>query len=127
MGLILDAGAFVAVEGGDREVAALVKRERLAGRSPITHGGVVGQVWRGGSGRQVMVARLLAGSEIRPLDADLGKRAGVLLGLSGASDVVDAALMCIAVDGDEILTSDPGDLVELANSSGVHVDLIPIH
>ena len=126
MGLILDAGAFVAVEGGDREVAALVKRERLAGRSPITHGGMVGQVWRGGSGRQVMVC-LLAGSEIRPLDADLGKRAGVLLGLSGASDVVDAALMCLAVDGDEILTSDPDDLVELANSAGVHVDLIPIH
>lgn len=127
MGLILDAGAFVVVERGDREIAALVKRERLAGRSPITHGGVVGQVWRGGSGRRVVVARLLAGLEIRSLDADLGKRAGLLLGLSGGADAVDAALMCLAVDGDEILTSDPGDLVELANSSGVHVDLIPMH
>lgn len=127
MGLLLDAGAFVAVEGGDREIAALVKRERLAGRSPITHGGVVGQVWRGGSGRQVMVARLLAGLETRPLDADLGKRAGVLLGLSGGADVVDAALVCLAVDGDEILTSDPEDLVELATNAGVHLDLIPTH
>ncbi|HVL50408.1 MAG TPA: PIN domain nuclease [Actinomycetota bacterium] len=127
MGLILDAGAFVAVERGDREIAALVKRERLAGRSPTTHGGVVGQVWRGGAGRQAMVARLLAGMEVRSLDADLGKRAGVLLGLSGGADVVDAALVCLAVDGDEILTSDPEDLVELARNAGVHVDLIAMH
>jgi hypothetical protein len=32
--LVLHAGAFVAVERGDRDVAALVKRERLAGWSP---------------------------------------------------------------------------------------------
>jgi len=127
MGLILDAGAFVAVERGDREIAALVKRERLAGRSPTTHGGVVGQVWRGGAGRQAMVARLLAGMEVRSLDLDLGKRAGVLLGLSGGADVVDAALVCLAVDGDEILTSDPEDLVGLARNAGVHVDLIAMH
>lgn len=127
MSLILDAGAFVAVERGDREVAALVKRERLAGRSPTTHGGVVGQVWRGGAGRQVSVARLIAGMEIRSLDVDLGKRAGVLLGLSGGADVVDAALVCLAADGDEILTSDLEDLVELAGHAGVHVDLIAMH
>jgi hypothetical protein len=127
MGLVLDAGAFLAVERGNRGIAALVKRERLAGRSPITHGGVVGQVWRGGAGRQVMVARLLAGMEIRSLDIDLGKRAGALLGLSGGADVVDAALVCLAADGDEILTSDPEDLVELARNAGVHVDLIAMH
>lgn len=32
--LVLDAGAFVAVERGDRDVVALVKRERLSGRAP---------------------------------------------------------------------------------------------
>ena len=46
---VLDAGAFVAVEHGSRDVAALVKRERLAGRPPVTSGGVITQVWRGGS------------------------------------------------------------------------------
>ena len=39
--LVLDAGAFVAVERGDRDVVALVKRERLAGRVPLTNGAVV--------------------------------------------------------------------------------------
>ena len=59
--LVLGAGAFVAVERGSRDVVALIKRERLAGRSPVTSGGVVAQVWRGGSGRQAPMARLLAG------------------------------------------------------------------
>jgi len=74
--LVLDAGAFVAVERGDRDVVALVKRERLSGRAPVTNGGVVGQVWRGGSGRQAPVARLLAGVDVAPIDDLLGRRAG---------------------------------------------------
>lgn len=126
MSLLLDAGAFVAVERGEREVVALVKRERLAGRAPLSHGGVVAQVWRGGSGRQTEVARLLAGVDVEPLDEGLGKRAGVLLGRSRTRDAVDAALVCLAVDGDDILTSDPGDLELLAHAAGVHVDLIPV-
>ena len=91
MTLLLDAGAFVAVERGDRDVVALVKRERLAQRSPVSHGGVVAQIWRGGSGRQAEVARLLRGVDVRALDEELGKKAGVLLGRSRAEDAVDAA------------------------------------
>jgi hypothetical protein len=29
-------------------------------------------------------------------------------------------------DGDDILTSDPGDLRALAQTAGVHVELIPV-
>lgn len=127
MSLILDAGAFLAVENGDRDVVAFIKGERLAGRPPITHGGVVGQIWRGGAAHQAPVARLLNGTDVRDLDSALGKRAGVLLGTTGTADVVDSALVCLAVDGDEILTSDPVDLVDLARNAGTHVDLIPVH
>lgn len=126
MTLVLDAGAFLAVERGDREVVALVKRERLRGRVPVTHGGVVGQVWRGGTGRQVGIARLLGGVEVAPVDAALGRRAGVLLARTGTSDVTDAAVVLLAADDDEILTSDPDDLATLAAASGTHVELIPI-
>ena len=126
MTLILDAGAFLAVERGDRDVVALVKRERLARRSPISHGGIVAQIWRGGSGRQTEVARLLAAVDVKALDQDLGKRAGVLLGRSGVNDAVDAALVCLAADGDDILTSDPEDLRRLAEAAGVHIDLVPV-
>jgi hypothetical protein len=124
--LVLDAGAFVAVERGSRDVIALIKRERLAGRSPVTSGGVVAQVWRGGSGRQVAMGLLLAGTDVSPIDDRLGRRAGLLLARSGQSDPIDATVLCLAGDGDDILTSDPGDLRTLAQTAGIHVELIPV-
>ncbi len=124
--LVLDAGAFLAVERGDRDVVALVKRERLAGRSPVTSGGVVAQVWRGGRGRQATVARMLAGVDVTAIDDGLGRRAGTLLARAGQSDVIDATVVCLAVDGDDILTSDPGDLRALAHAAGIHVELIAV-
>lgn len=124
--LVLDAGALVAAERGERDVVALVKRERLAGRPPVTCGGVVAQVWRGGRGRQVPLARLLAGTEVAAIDDNLGRRAGVLLGRSGQSDAIDAAVVCLAGDGDDILTSDPGDLLALAQAADIQVDIIAV-
>lgn len=124
--LVLDAGALVAAERGERDVVALVKRERLAGRPPVTCGGVVAQVWRDGRGRQVPLARLLAGTEVAAIDDNLGRRAGVLLGRSGQSDAIDAAVVCLAGDGDDILTSDPGDLLALAQAADIQVDIIAV-
>jgi hypothetical protein len=126
MTLILDAGAFVAVERGDRTVMALLKAELLAGRTPLTHGGIVGQVWRGGSGRQAPIAQLLNGVEVEPLDEELGRRAGTLLGQTGGRDVIDAAVILLARDGDVVLTSDPGDLTALAAEADIHLDLAPV-
>lgn len=125
MSLILDAGALLATERGNRELVALAKRELLAGRVPLTHGGVVGRAWRGGA-RQARLARLLDGLHVAPLDDALGRRAGVLLGRARRSDVIDAAVVLLATDGDSILTSDPGDLRELAAAAAVHVDLVPV-
>jgi len=126
MSLILDSGALVAVERDDRDTIAIIKGERLAGRVPVTHGGVVGQVWRGGWGRQANLAQILPGVEVVALDDALGRQAGVLLAATLTSDVVDAALVLLAVDGDVVLTSDPGDLVRLAQAAGTHVDLVPV-
>ena len=39
MTLVLDSGALIAVDRGDRTLVALIKRQRLAGRIPVTHGG----------------------------------------------------------------------------------------
>lgn len=125
MTLILDAGALLAIERGDRDLMAVVKIERLEGRTVLTHGGVVGQVWRGGA-RQANVARALAALDVRAIDEDLGRQAGILLGMAGGSDVIDAAVVLLARDGDEIITSDVGDLEMLAAVSGRHVELIPI-
>jgi hypothetical protein len=123
--VVLDAGAFVAVERNDRDVIAVIKGERLAGRAPSTHGGVIGQVWRGGA-RQAPIARLLPGLEVRPLDEVFGRRVGALLGVARKSDVVDAGVVLLADDGDEIYTSDPADLRALARAAGRHVDLVRV-
>lgn len=125
MTLILDAGAFIAIERADRSVVALLAREHGAGRVPITHGGVVGQAWRGAA-RQARTSRLLAGVLVVGLDEELGRAAGVLLARSGTGDVIDAAVVLLAADGDEILTSDPQDLSLLAAASGVHADVVGI-
>jgi len=125
MSLVLDAGAFMAVERGDRRVMALLKRERLAGRAPRSHGGVVGQVWRGGA-RQAQLARLLHATEISPLDLELGRAAGELLGRARTKDVADAALVLLAADGDQLLTSDSDDLTSLAVTAGIHLELVRV-
>ncbi len=124
MSLVLDTGALLAVERGDRDTIALIKQELLAQRVPLTHGGVVGQAWRGGSGRQARLARLLPALDIVALDETMGRRAGVLLGRARKSDVIDAAVVVLAADGDVILTSDPRDLKALAEAAGVHADIV---
>ncbi|MHA6782759.1 hypothetical protein ACVGOW_17450 [Pseudonocardia saturnea] len=117
---------MLAVERGERELAAHIKREWLAGRPTATHGGVVGQVWRGGAGRQAPLARIIGFVTVHGLDALLGKRAGVLLARAGRADVIDAAIAVLASDGDRILTSDPDDLVALVRAAGRDVEITPV-
>ncbi|HEY1666514.1 MAG TPA: hypothetical protein VGG54_12550 [Trebonia sp.] len=69
---------------------------------------------------------MLASVEVIPVDDHLGRRAGRLLARSGTADVVDASVICLAQDGDDILTSDPADLLDLARASGTHLELIPV-
>jgi hypothetical protein len=126
MTLVLDAGALVALERLERHVVALIKAERVAGRAPVTHGGVIGQIWRGGAGRQANLARLLPGVEVVPLDEALGRRTGELLARTRKKDVIDAAVALLARDGDEILTADAADLRPLLETAGMHVDLIEV-
>jgi len=124
--LVLDAGALVAIERGDRDLIARLKKQYQLGRPPLTHGGVVGQVWRGGAGRQALLARALAAVTVVPLDDELGRRAGVLLGQAGTSDVIDAAVVLLAVDDDVIVTSDPGDLAILAAASKTFLEIVSV-
>ena len=126
MSLVLDAGAFLAVERAERDLIALLKQELLADRAPLTHAGVIGQVWRDGAGRQARLAQFLPAVEVSSLDEALGRRAGVLLGRARTTDVIDAAVVLLAKDGDVILTSDAEDLKVLAEAAAVHVDVVPV-
>jgi hypothetical protein len=125
MSLILDAGALIAIDRNDRVMWRRLKSALQVGDIPITHGGVIGQAWRGGS-RSSRLSMALAGIDVRPLDADLGKSAGELLARARKSDVLDAAVVLIANDGDTIATSDTADLHTLVRAAGRVVDLLPV-
>jgi hypothetical protein len=47
-----------------------------------------------------------------------------LLGAARRSDLIDASIVLMAMDGDDIITSDPDDLRPLAAASGIHVELV---
>jgi len=123
---MLDAGAFIAVERDDRRVLRHLAHGEQQDLSVRTHAMVLAQVWRGGTGSQVAVALVLSSVEVMPIDGDLGREAGLLLGAAGSSDPVDAALVLLSEDGDRILTSDPDDLRQLAAAAGRRVEIVAV-
>ena len=123
MSLVLDSGALVALERNERPMWVRLKAAQLEGELPLTHAGVLGQVWRGGP-RQARLSQALGGIDVRALDESLGRAAGELLATARLADVIDAALVLLANDGDEIVTVDSKDLERLAAASGRHVEII---
>jgi hypothetical protein len=113
--LVLDAGALIAVERGDRETAALIEVGRHDGHGVIVPAGAVAQIWRNGS-RQARVARLLDANEVsvEPLTDAAARAAGMLCGASETSDVVDASVVITARRYKAtVISSDRADLVRL--------------
>ncbi|MFI5308714.1 MAG: twitching motility protein PilT [Polyangiales bacterium] len=121
---VLDSGALTALERNDRAMWRRFKAAALAGEVAVSHGGVVGQAWRGRGPRQALLAKALIAIDIRPLDGALGRAAGELLAATHRPDVIDAALVLLADDGDRIVTSDADDLEPLAEATGRHVDIV---
>lgn len=85
---------------------------------------VVAQVWREPQGRQAQLARLLRGVDVRPVDNEAGRAAGVLIGQEGTQDPIDATLVLVAYPGDRILTSEPQDIALLVTAAGRSVTVI---
>jgi hypothetical protein len=116
--LVLDAGALVAVDRGDRPMMARLAVARQHGLELRSNAMVVAQVWRDRQGRQASLARLLRAVDVRAISHEDGRQAGVLLGQAGTTDPVDATVVLLARPGDRILTSDPDDLTRLASAAG---------
>jgi hypothetical protein len=123
MTLVFDTGGLIALERDERASWIRLKSALLRAEVPITNAAIVGQVWRGGP-RQARLSQALDGIDVRPLDESLGRAAGELLAATGTADLVDASIVLLAEDGDDIVTSDAGDLRPLAAASGRHVELL---
>jgi predicted nucleic acid-binding protein len=113
--IVLDAGALIALDRGDKRMIALLDRALAHGRAFRVPAGVVGQAWRDGR-VQVTLARFLRGEEVEivPLDEQLARSCGELLSASKSSDIIDASVVILAREGRlPIVTSDPNDLRRL--------------
>lgn len=124
-GLTYDAGALVAAEDGDRRMWAIHRRalERL--HTPTVPAGALAQAWRGGP--QPLLARLLDGCGVEPLDEPTARASGQLLGRAKSADAIDASLVVgVLRRGDAIVTSDQGDIEALADAVGRRVNIIAI-
>ena len=115
--LILDAGALVAVDRGNRAMIARLRAAQQHGLDLRSNAMVVAQVWRDRHSRQAGLAQMLRAVDVRAVSPDDGRRAGVLLGMTGTSDPVDATVVLLATPGDRIVTSDPQDLAALAEAA----------
>jgi hypothetical protein len=111
-GYCLDAGALIGLERGVASVVGLLDRAIELGLPLHLPAGVLAQVWRGGP-RQAVLTRFLNGSGVQviPLDGEAARAVGVLCGIAGTSDVVDAHVALHAhLEGLAVMTSDPQDL-----------------
>jgi hypothetical protein len=116
--LVLDAGALVAADRDDRTTMARLRAAQRHGLELRSNAMVVAQVWRDDRGRQASLARLIRAIDVRPVTPDDGRAAGVVLGVAGSADAIDATVVLLAGPGDRILTSDPGDFDRLAAAAG---------
>jgi predicted nucleic acid-binding protein len=122
-GITLDTGALIALEGKDDRMKALLERI-AADPEAIVHipAGVVAQAFRDGP-KQARLMRLLKKAQTRvvALDEQTAYVVGLLLGLRGSSDVVDASVVvCARRYGQPVITGDLEDLRRLDTSVTLH-------
>ena len=110
--VVLDAGALIAFERGDRRVRALLAEAKRV----VVPAGALGQAWC--DGRRQVPLRALCNSprtEVVPLDRPRAEAAGILCARSATSDLIDASVAIAARQepGAVVVTSDPDDLRRL--------------
>jgi hypothetical protein len=116
---VLDTGALIALDRGDKRMIALLHRALVRGHVFRVPAGVVGQAWRDGH-VQVTLARFLRSDEVEivPLDEQLARTCGELCGATDTSDIIDASVVLLAREGRHaIVTRDPRDLRRLDPSA----------
>jgi PIN domain len=124
-GLVLDAGALIAFERANQEVAAFIEEAMELDEVVVIPASALAQVWRGGP-RSARLARLLEGTAGDPLDEPRAKEVGERLGTRGASDIADAHVVCCALKHQAaVVTSDPAD-IEALTAGDERLELVSV-
>jgi hypothetical protein len=114
--VVCDAGVLVAADRGDRRIWAEHRVRLEAGLVPMVPSPIVAQASR--SPRQVQLRRFLRGCEVVTFAEADAHRAGALLAKARTTDVVDAAVVVLAIErGADIQTGDAEDIRHLTGAA----------
>jgi predicted nucleic acid-binding protein len=112
IGVVLDAGALIALERNDRSVWAALRLAVSQGSDVIVPSTALAQVWRG-TGAQAQLAKALQFCVIASFD-QVARSVGELCGRSKTNDICDAHVALTAArHGEFLYTSDPQDMRRL--------------
>lgn len=114
--VVYDAAVLIAADRGDRRIWAEHRVRLEAGMVPSVPSPVVALTSR--SPRQAQLRRLLRGCEVVAFGEADAHRAGELLAKSRTTDVVDAAVVVLALErGADIQTGDSADIRRLTGAA----------
>jgi predicted nucleic acid-binding protein len=117
-GLVLDAEGIVKFATGDARTLQRLEAARQRRSQVVTASSTLAEVLRGGP-RDARLHKVLSRITVVPIDRNLGRSAGELLGrtgLSGRKCALDALIAAVALSQPRpvvLLTSDPDDLARL--------------
>ncbi len=123
--VVYDAGVLIAADRGERRIWAEHRVRLEAGAAPIVSSLVVAQASR--SPGQVQMRRLLRGCEVVAFEEADAHRAGALLAQSRTKDVVDAAVVVLAIERRaDIQTGDAADLRRLLGAARAKLAILDV-
>lgn len=118
--VVYDAGVLIAADRGERRVWAEHRVRLEAGLVPLVPAPVMAQASR--SPAQAQMLRLLRGCEVVAFEEADAHRAGALLGRSRTRDVVDAAVVTLAIRKHaDVVSTDPADMARLIAAARTRV------
>ncbi len=120
--VVLDTGALIALERGDRFVANVVSEARRTKETLTVPAACIAQAWRNPS-RQARLGALLKmpNTDVVSMDQAEARSIGLLLAATETSDVVDGHVaVCAHRLGATVVTSDPDDIKLLGTTLDTH-------
>ena len=129
--LVLDTGAVIHVDRGNRQTLSTIEAALDRGERVLVPAGVIGQAWRNPS-RQALLPRTLERCEEVALTGSMARASGQLCGKAGTSDVIDASVAVAVAEANRrdndvvLLTSDTRDLSVLLTALSVGARVIDV-
>ena len=128
--LVLDAGALIALERGNRRAWVRLEEAGVAAVAVLVPVGALAQTWRGYR-HQTLLARALKKCHEVHFDGQTAREVGELCGRAHTDDVIDASVAITVARAStrgkvDVLTSDRDDIVRLLSALNAPANVVDI-